>query len=298
MPEAAEVKTQVNLIRFAAGFDSTGALEREEGANQVAEAKVVSGRYLRSPLKRDLVNTVNLHLKQVLCKGKCIFFEFVDTEGMLPPLWAINTLGLTGSWSLSSVANKHVRFYLTFRSGHSINFCDQRNFGTFKLTFRSEVEKKLKELGEEPLVWAFNNSSVLHQSSSALSAVPEKFLDSVKQLGKSRTVAEVMLDQAIFCGVGNYVRADACYLAGINPTRGIETLSETELRTLFLQCARVTFAAYHNVHVSDIDQRSYAGTRMFENVCYQQKRSIHDSQIVSYKDPTGRTMWWCPSHQS
>jgi formamidopyrimidine-DNA glycosylase len=106
-----------------------------------------------------------------------------------------------------------------------------------------------------------------------------------RKFGKKHTVATALLDQRIFCGVGNYIRADACYTAKIDPRLPLSSLDEGELHRLFRSCGEVAAAAYME-------------PARFVNTCYQRKTSPKGNPIESYVDATGRTMWWCPAEQA
>lgn len=289
MPEAAEVRRIVDQLQKYCG-------------STVVTTGIVSGRYSRSPIKA-FESLTGYVLQYVFCRGKCIFMCFVDPETDIE-VWGISTLGLTGDWrgwqlgaSNPNVRTeqKHMRFFIALNDGYNtavLEYHDQRNFGTFKLVWKKQAAEKHLELGPEPIslfvplprkIQAF---PVTFPNMLEILGVPAGELAvRAKRFGKKHTVATAMLDQRIFCGVGNYVRADACYLAKIDPRRPLSSLSEKELNTLFGMCGVVCFEAYNN-------------PAKYVNTCYQQQVSPNGNPIESYIDANGRTMWWCPAEQA
>jgi formamidopyrimidine-DNA glycosylase len=59
----------------------------------------------------------------------------------------------------------------------------------------------------------------------------KKFCDLVKK--KSQAICEILLDQKITAGCGNYLRADALYLAEINPYTPGKNLSDEKIKELW-----------------------------------------------------------------
>jgi len=53
-----------------------------------------------------------------------------------------NTLGMTGSWN--NLETKHTRIKITTDDGLTLCFNDIRNFGTFRIKFKKDLEKKQK----------------------------------------------------------------------------------------------------------------------------------------------------------
>jgi len=197
----------------------------------------------------------------------------------------LSTLGMTGWWHYSdgelflpqkenAFEPAHVRLRIDFED-RSLVFTDPRNFGTLKVTTNAGVRKKLQELGPDI---------------ARYDLIPAEFWIRFDKYAKNRSIAEVMLDQRIFCGVGNYMRADGMYLAGIDPRRPAKELSKRELGQLWSDTHLVANAAFH-------DKGVRSPTRFFYNVCYGREVDEHDNFIESYKDSNGRTVWWCPAAQ-
>ncbi|HAS10985.1 MAG TPA: DNA glycosylase [Acidimicrobiaceae bacterium] len=62
-------------------------------------------------------------------------------------------------------------------------------------------------------------------------ADPRPFIDAVRRSRKP--IGALLLDQSVIAGIGNVYRAEVLHLAGIDPSRPGQSLSEDEVRTLW-----------------------------------------------------------------
>lgn len=262
MPEGAEVK------RWTEG------LNKSLTGKVIASARPIGGRYMRvDPATLGMNKLQGVRINAVTCKGKLIVFELEGDDAIL------STLGMTGWWEpdyfMDPAFDKYKRIELLFTDGSRAVFFDPRNFGTFKVVTTKEVKRKKAELGVDIF------------SSAELDEVlnfPE-FEARAKRFGKSQTVAEATLDQRIACGCGNYIRADAMHLMGISPHRLLSSLSQSELRALFVSMRIIAIASY----VSD---------GSYDTVIYGREVSPKGNEIAAFLDKNGRNVWWCPAEQA
>lgn len=59
-----------------------------------------------------------------------------------------------------------------------------------------------------------------------------------------RMICEVLLDQTIIAGIGNYLRADILYLAGVNPFKKMNVITDNELELIRIASHEVVLASY------------------------------------------------------
>lgn len=279
MPESAEVRRLSHELAAVVGLEVTAT-------------RVLSGRYMRTPIA-GFSQLKGYRLMGIDCKGKLLFFHFRREGALSMEVNALSTLGMTGWWYFKTAAGfretkagsndefvnpsklKHAR--LSIELGDlAIVFTDPRNFGTFKLVTNAGLKKKVLELGPDI---------------AKHTLLPADFWPRFERFGKKKTIAEVLLDQRVFCGVGNYIRADAMYHAGVDPRVMAHDLSKRELGQLWNSCYVVANAAYYDQAVGKSD-------RFFYNVCYGQTHDEHNNPIESYQDRNGRTVWWCPARQA
>lgn len=278
MPESAEVRRLCDEIAPAIGFT-------------VEEAEVLSGRYVRTPIP-GFKRLTGYKLVNIGAKGKLLVFSFKPTNELGIDVHVLSTLGMTGWWHLSdnnvvipsesapeqfaAYNPKHARLRLRFQD-RSLIFTDPRNFGTFKVTTAAGMRQKLREMGPDVAI---------HEM------VPEEFWPRFEKYAKKKTIAEVLLDQRVFCGVGNYMRADALYLARIDPRTPAFELTRREIGTLWANTHLVANAAFADKGIGHHD------SRRFFNVCYKRRSDERGNPIESYEDRNGRTVWWCPAVQT
>jgi DNA-formamidopyrimidine glycosylase len=269
MPEGPEVKRiSVQLNNIISG-------------KTISNIEILSGRYLThgppSGLKNFLL-TEN-KISSVTCKGKFIWINFLNNPEY--SIW--NTLGMTGSWSRE--VEEHARVKISFTDESSIYFTDIRNFGTLHFSFsKDDLDKKLKSLGPD-----------------MLSAPPtrEEFFKIVKRQ-KNKTLPEFVMNQKMISGVGNYVKAEALYLAGISPTRTCSSLSEKEIIALQDSIDKVLSASY-NSGGSTIktyrDVYGNVGTFKSRFLVYANSADPQGNKVERLETKDGRTTFWVPAIQ-
>jgi len=72
---------------------------------------------------------------------------------------------------------------------------------------------------------------------------------------RRRRLATLLLDQHFLCGLGNYLRSEVLYVAGIHPNHRLIDLTSTQLHTLALATITVSRQSYqHNGVTNDLDR--------------------------------------------
>lgn len=207
MPEGPEVR----LV--------TDELTKRLVGKYLTNINILGGRYqTHGPPKNfdKIKNLLPLKITGIYAYGKFIWWEFANTDWTL---W--NTLGMSGWWQIKDDAHNNLQFEfkknLSDTKSKSVFYNDQRNFGTFIFDTKKNLEKKIGEFGPDILSLDKSNG--------------KKFCQLVK---KKRTgICEILLDQKIAAGCGNYLRADALYLAEINPYTPGKDLSEEKIKELW-----------------------------------------------------------------
>jgi formamidopyrimidine-DNA glycosylase len=202
MPEGPEVKYLVDNLN-------------QKLKNKVLKKiNINSGRYMKHgpPIGFDnFIKRLPLHIESINCKGKFIYFLFKDSE---ISMW--NTLGMSGWWIKKK--EKHNNLEFIYDNNKKIYYNDMRNFGTFKFCHKDNLEKKLNTLGADIL-----------DTDDQL----ELFLQRIERKRNDTFIASAILDQKVGAGVGNYIRAEALYIARISPFRKIKDMSVNELKKLW-----------------------------------------------------------------
>lgn len=111
---------------------------------------------------------------------------------------------------------KSTRIIFRFSDGSKLFFNDQRKFGWAKLVKTSDLKKinyGLKTvIGPEPLSKNFTIAQLR---------------DNLMR-HKNMAIKVALLDQSVVAGIGNIYASEACFLAGINPAKKVETLKQGE----------------------------------------------------------------------
>ena len=250
-------------------------------------AKHVSGRTLRSivPLSgrytRKAIPGIELFkpgkVIGVGVKGKLIFW-ILNSDTFL-----LNTLGMTGTWS--NKQHKHSRVRFDFDRGESIFYEDMRNFGTLKLVYqKANLIKKIASLGPDML---------------SEDVTSEEFTVALDRKAHW-SIAKAIMNQSVVSGVGNYVKAESLYRAGISPHRLVGSLSGEEIKKLNTCIKLVLRQAYNSRGASiqtykDIDGKLGNGTLNF--LVYGKKFDPAGHEVVREKTADGRTTHWVPNVQ-
>jgi formamidopyrimidine-DNA glycosylase len=272
LPEGPEVKritVQLNSILSGKAIKNVEILS---GRYKTHSAPTGMGQFLALPGEKKI--------KQISCKGKFIWMEF---DG-LPDVSIWNTLGMSGSWSRES--EEHARIKFSLCDGNYIYFTDIRNFGTMHFVFtKGELQKKLKTLGPD-----------------MLSAPPSDadFAKIVKKQ-KNKTLPEFLMNQKAISGVGNYVKAEALYLAKISPLRTCSSLTEKEIKNLKDSIDKVLSASYNSGGSTIKTYRDVfgnAGNFTSRFLVYGNDADPQGNPVQRTTTKDGRTTFWVPTIQT
>lgn len=297
MPEVVEVKKYCDMIRTnCAG----------KNLNKIT---ILSGRYkTHKPFEGygDIRKVLPVKLESVNSKGKYIYMIFNGDNIMG------NTLGLSGGWVFKTQEDKyiypdmtryfiekqklneyqeralnHLRVEFEFDNG-SLYFFDQISYGT--IGFFTDIEKlnkKLSTLGAD----------IMDETTTL-----EIFTSSIKKYPK-KAIGEVLLNQKLLSGIGNYLRADALWAAKISPFRKVKDLEPNEITHLFNALKGLTWGDY------DMDKAKKLGWAGAGNkfkmpsdysdtfFVYDHKETDVLGNPVRTDELGNRTIYWAPSIQ-
>ena len=263
MPEGPECKILVD------------SLNKKLKNKYITKIEIYSGRYHHhsKPKNFDKLNKLlPLKVKNINVYGKFIWYEFENTN---LTLW--NTLGLTGWYQSKEDKHNHIGFfYKKNKEEKVLYFNDIRNFGTFIIDTKENLDKKLKKFGPD-ILDKKDNTNV--------------FIELARKSKKS--ICEILLDQKIATGSGNYLRADALYLSKINPFKKVKELSNDELKDLYDSLRQLAWYHYDEKKGKELKiinkkiNFSLIKDRIF--FVYSQKYDTQGKSILT-KDVNGRTI--------
>jgi DNA-formamidopyrimidine glycosylase len=267
MPEGAEAKLFAeSLARAVSGKD-------------LLTVDVLSGRYKKSEVEGLELLKARLPTKVVGVgvHGKFIYW-IVSND-----VFIYNTLGMTGSWSMTET--KHSRVLFQMSGDTKVYFNDQRNFGTLKMVpGRQELVKKLKSLGPDMLSESVSDA----RFTEALMKRPDWSL------------SEALMDQSLVSGVGNYVKAESLYRAQLSPYRTVSSLSATDFSRLRHSIQHVLQDAYTRGGASIQTYRDFDGNEGEYSqrfLVYNQDQDPNGNKVVREQTADGRTTHWVPAVQ-
>lgn len=277
MPEGPEVKLSADLIRpLVVGKRVINAFSGKKSRYATSAPDGFSS-FLETISKEEV------RVEEVEVKGKFMYWKF--SNGW----YLMNSFGMSGQWSPKEGKHPCFGFYLgedPLTSYETMYFNDPRHFGTIKFTnSERELNKKLDELGWDPLTMPLDKNM--------------KWL--TFQLSKStKPIAEVLMDQGIFSGVGNYIRAEALYASKLSPWRKANKLSKDEVQSLGKAIVDVMEESYkHQGATIHTYTTAYGeeGNYSTQFKVYGQKQDPLGNKIVKQQTADKRTIHWCPDIQ-
>ncbi|MEX2182050.1 MAG: bifunctional DNA-formamidopyrimidine glycosylase/DNA-(apurinic or apyrimidinic site) lyase [Gemmatimonadaceae bacterium] len=159
-------------------------------------------------LERSLRGT---RIKQVGRRGKnVVLFGGRDARLVVTPRF-------TGTLLLDAASDRYSCLTITFTDGRTLIYRDVRRLGTLTLLRREGYAAWSNTLGPEPL-------------DRTLTA--ERFSRIIR--GSKRAVKSILMDQRRLAGVGNIYANEACWRAGVRPTRSGRTLTRAECTALLI----------------------------------------------------------------
>ena len=269
MPEGPEVKRiTTRLNQFFEGRELTTIDFYDES-------------YRQKQVRNDVdafVQSLPTKVKSVQCKGKFIYWTMEN--GFI----IFHTLGMSGTWRIQNKSPKHGRLSFERDDGKLIHYRDSRRFGTFKVLNPEiafpELTKKLdKMLGPDILneevsfdLWAERFRKVNHYN-----------------------VTKAMMHQKVVAGIGNYIKAEALYIAKISPHRFVHELNDEELKRLYDASLWVIKASYDARGATIRDYELPDGTKgdyKFKFKVYSQRKDPMGYRVIKEATADGRTTHW------
>lgn len=163
----------------------------------------------KEKLKRQTIKKIDRY-------GKYLFFMFTND------LVLINHLRMEGRWRYCEKnyeRNKFTTALFYFTDGSSLAFDDIRKFGIMYLSTIQEYKnlEMISKLGIEPNKINENNIEVIK-----------------KKLRVNKCIKDLLLDQTIFCGIGNIYADEIDFASKVSPLKKGKDLSDEEIKKICL----------------------------------------------------------------
>ena len=283
VPEGPELRRSTDWLgKLLVGkhLRSVGVHLHDGGGGRYANEPPIGMHELNEALK-----TRSMRIEEVNCKGKFMWWCF-------RPGWTMwCTYGMSGQWTTQR-PDKHCALTAWIDDGNgsgllALNFRDPRHFGTLKFIHEpggEQTQKKLDGLGPDML----NDPPDVEQFKKRLARRAKK------------TLAEALMDQSVVSGVGNYIKAEALYLAELSPHRIVNETSDAELERLRQQITNVMRASYNTGGATFSTYRNPDGSRGSAQrrfVVYGNRTDPMGNPVVKEATLDGRTTHWVPAVQ-
>lgn len=261
--------------------------------------KVIKGRYLKKPIEgvSEFLKNLPTKVNDIKSKGKFLYITFNNG------FYLMVTFGLKGGFDTQKNGSERVEFMTEIGP---LYYIDQRNFGTLKFTNSIDIVlKKLNEIGDD--IMDKNTSLDIFKTN----------IRNKKNLKKQ--IAIVLLDQKYISGIGNYLRADGLYLAGISPFRNVEDINDKEFSSLYDNLRYLVYLHYDLkeglkngiIKHSSTDKNKpdnkyllvkYTKKGLYHSdkkpyLVYRQDRDLFGEEVVA-DELEKRTIYWVPTRQT
>ena len=298
MPEIVEVKRYADFLKY------------HLKNNKIVNIKILKGRYkTHKPFKGYymLVNSLPIKVTNVMTKGKFIYF-IMDNDMIL-----FNTLGLSGGWVYShngdhmkhptvhEFLNKndvndyremllnHLNIMFELQNGFLYYF-DMLSYGTMKIGTLEDLETKLSKIGPDFL---------------DLNLTSNIFIERIKKkTNLDKLIGNVLMNQKVVSGVGNYLRADSLWIAQISPHRLIKNLTDIELTTIFKSIRALVWSDYNYTKAIKLGfiKKGFKTAQKYgrDFFIYYYEDDIHGNKVIKeemYEGSQKRFIYWVKNVQ-
>ncbi len=241
MPELPEVETIKNeLLETIVGKEIAFVEIRLPKILKIDESVKINKKELDDPAILFTKILANAKIKNVNRRAKLIVIEMSNDYSIMVHL------KLTGQLLYNIKPNAYTHFILKFKDSSQLIFNDLRQFGYLKLIKSDQLENLLEnKFGPEPLENAFTL---------------ERFKNILIKKKRSR-IKIFLLDQKNIAGIGNIYANEICFKAKVDPTRVINTLTEQEIKDLFLAIKKILTLAIKHKGTSTDDYKNIFGQK-------------------------------------
>lgn len=323
MPEIVEVRKFADIIKH------------NVLGTQLTAINILKGRYTKKTFEgfKLLRDSLPATIEAVNTKGKFTYITLKGSGDKGKTLYLFNTLGLTGGWTVKSskrndlkdkdhtkifkkgdneyyaypvvweyISNNnmsewferalnHLNVEFITDSGKTFYFYDQLSFGTLKvIETKEELEKKMKELGpdmmDETITFDIFKTQI------------------TKGQNKNKAIGNVIVNQKLISGVGNYLRADALYMAKISPFRKVEDVNDDEMKVLFESIKALIWGDYnrkYGIKMGLVDKEIKIPSDYDRDFfIYRHEKDINGKKVKKdelYEGSQKRFIFWIPEVQ-
>jgi endonuclease-8 len=222
----------------------------------------------RSPVYRRAAELEGRTLEYAEAYGKHLLAGF--SSGLV----VHSHLGMNGRWRIAADGRPpYGKPWLRLASGRAIGSQTGGKLLRIVSESRARNDPALARLGPDPLRPGFDVAGAARR---------------LRAQGAGREIGDALLDQRIVAGLGNAIRAEVCFAAGISPWRPVDTLADPELERLVAESERIM-----RVSIAE-GRRPRSVYRADRGGCPACGGPVHSRGQGDHN----RTVYWCPSCQT
>jgi formamidopyrimidine-DNA glycosylase len=271
MPEGPEVRTVADKLRKHEASTLYNIVLGERAAFQgYNTTNADTLKHLSFPVVITKISTY----------GKKILFSLSSGQML------VTSLGMTGHFQDIIGTHSHMSFEL---SDTTLYFDDYRYMGNITLLSAEEINPYFEKLGPDILAAALTTWIDLNT-----------FRDRFRGV-KTKNIGNALLEQKRIAGIGNYLKSEILYYAGVHPYRMVKTLSDVEWERIHRCSHEVILVAYSYGGCTIESFINPDGTPgLYSTAVYGKEYDIQGNAVSTDKRTTktgGRTSYWVTAYQ-
>lgn len=245
------------------------------------------GYKIKSEFILDRIFEIPRKIIKIFAYGKKVIWHVEDN------IYIVFSFLMTGKLVFNKLNNTHVKFILSDRENkikhkQILYYDDSRKFGNIIIT--DDLDPILNKLGPDLLQHALNEPI-------PLKIFKKRYLID-KNLNKS--ISFVLLDQSIFSGIGNYLKADILYKSKIHPDRNVRDITNQEWKILHYYCHKIIEKSYLaggctlESFLAPNSQLGIYKPSVYRGPKFKTMTDKHGNKIIKSTFRDKRTTFWVP----
>jgi formamidopyrimidine-DNA glycosylase len=213
----------------------------------------------------------------------------------------IFSLGMTGRIQFTQGPHSNVWFDLSKSTNKgkinlltpngSLYFDDTRRMGNVEVITHQEIPYYFSKLGPDLLALALDEKTWISL---------ENWLTifSLKRL-QNKEICQILLDQDLVAGIGNYLKSEILYYAGVAPQRIVSTITKTEWDRIRICAHKIILLSYSYGGLTIESFISPDGSPgRYPKAVYGNKQDPSGNPVIRITTKDNRSTFWVPNIQS
>lgn len=219
----------------------------------------------------NIIYELPLLVQDVNSKGKFIYIKFNKN------IVLFITLGMTGYFRITNndYIDKHDNVSFIFNK-LIFHFNDYRNFGTLMFMNYNDLNKKLSFLGPD----------ILDEKPNL-----DLFIKRTRKKKSTGFIINMLLDQKVLSGCGNYLRCDSLYLAKLNPYTMIKNINDNTLLKIFNILQQLAWFKYNEKKGRQLNIINDKYINKYNDFIVYHKKNVGKYNVIREK-LNNRTIHW------